>query len=120
VAVPHRGFVFPQLAFIVTRRICFGLQRKDRDLALHGRQTGRVVRTAEGEFYEVHEPISDIDRWLLVQHEQHRPLELDSQVHENGVAKPNARSERVRQAVELLLRAACGATYAVPAGGGPP
>ncbi len=89
-------FVFPPLAFIVTRRICFGLQRKDRDLALHGRETGRVVRTAEGEFYEVHEPISDIDRWLLVQHEQHRPLELDSQVDENGVAKPNARSERVR------------------------
>jgi len=89
-------FVFPPLAFVITRRICLSLQRKDRDLALHGRETGTIVRTEEGEFYEVHEPLDEFDRWLLVQHESHRPLALDSQVDEHGVEAPNARSERVR------------------------
>jgi len=89
-------FVFPALAFVVTRRICLSLQRKDRDLVLHGRETGTIVRTAEGEFYEVHEPLDEFDRWLLVQHESHRPLAIESQVDEHGVEAPNARSERTR------------------------
>jgi ubiquinol-cytochrome c reductase cytochrome b subunit len=88
--------VFPPIAFVITRRICLALQRKDREIALHGRETGTIVRTHEGEFYEVHEPLSDYDRWLLVQHDTYRPFEIDSQVDENGVAKPGARAERVR------------------------
>ena len=32
------------LAFWVTKRICLGLQRKDRELVLHGHETGRIVR----------------------------------------------------------------------------
>ena len=67
-------FVLPPLAFVVTRRICLSLQRKDRDLVLHGRETGMIVRTEEGEMYEVHEPLDEFDRWLLVQHESHRPV----------------------------------------------
>ena len=34
-------FVVPPLAYVVTKRICLGLQRRDRDLVLHGRETGR-------------------------------------------------------------------------------
>ncbi len=89
-------FVFPPIAFVITRRICLALQRKDREIALHGRETGTIVRTADGEYYEVHEPLNDYDRWLLVQHETNQPLELDSQVDEHGVAKPGARAERMR------------------------
>ncbi len=62
-------FVFPPLAFVITKRICLGLQRKDRDLVLHGHETGQVVRTADGEFFEVHAPLDEYDRWTLVQHE---------------------------------------------------
>ncbi|GAA4970354.1 ubiquinol-cytochrome c reductase cytochrome b subunit [Kineococcus glutinatus] len=69
-------FVLPPIAFWVTKRICLGLQRKDREKALHGRETGRIVRLPHGEFIEVHAPLSDHERWLLVQHEQQRPLEL--------------------------------------------
>ncbi|MDQ1537627.1 MAG: ubiquinol-cytochrome c reductase cytochrome b subunit, partial [Actinomycetota bacterium] len=46
----------PPTAYWVTKRICLSLQRRDRDKVLHGRETGRVVRTAEGSFFEVHEP----------------------------------------------------------------
>src|SRR5690606_8895489 len=36
-------FVLPVVLFIATKRICLGLQRRDRELALHGHETGRVV-----------------------------------------------------------------------------
>ncbi|PWJ49875.1 menaquinol-cytochrome c reductase cytochrome b subunit precursor [Quadrisphaera granulorum] len=62
-------FVGPPIAFWVTKRICLGLQRRDRELALHGRESGRIVRTADGEYFEVHEPLDVYERWNLVQHE---------------------------------------------------
>src|SRR3954449_946921 len=69
-------FVLPPLSFWVTRRICMSLQRRDRELVLHGRETGRIVRTAEGKFFEVHEALGEHERWRLVQHETLKPLEL--------------------------------------------
>ena len=39
-------FVGPVTAAWVTRRICLSLQRHDRQTVLHGRETGRLVRTA--------------------------------------------------------------------------
>ena len=61
-------------SFWVTKRICLSLQRRDRDLVLHGRETGRIVRTAEGKFFEVHEALDEHERWRLVQHETLEPL----------------------------------------------
>ena len=34
----------PPIAFVVTKRICLGLQRKDREKLLHGYESGRVLR----------------------------------------------------------------------------
>ena len=92
-------FVGPPLAYVATKRICLGLQRKDREKVLHGRETGRVFRTAEGEVFELHEPISDADRWLLVQHEPGRPVELPAAVDENGVRRPGSRSDGLRRRI---------------------
>jgi ubiquinol-cytochrome c reductase cytochrome b subunit len=91
--------VIPPLAFWVTRRICLSLQRRDRDLVLHGRETGRVVRTAEGKFFEVHEPLPEFERWPLVQHETPEPLQLRATVDANGVRRRGTRSERLRAKV---------------------
>lgn len=44
----------PLAAFVVTQRICLGLQRKDRDILAHGYETGRIVRLPGGEYKEVH------------------------------------------------------------------
>jgi ubiquinol-cytochrome c reductase cytochrome b subunit len=41
-------FIGPIIGFIVTRRICLALQRKDREIVLHGRETGRIVRLPHG------------------------------------------------------------------------
>jgi ubiquinol-cytochrome c reductase cytochrome b subunit len=56
----------PLAAAWVTRRICLSLQRHDRDLLLHGRETGRLVRTAGGGVFETHEPLSPFRGWPLV------------------------------------------------------
>jgi ubiquinol-cytochrome c reductase cytochrome b subunit len=89
-------FVAPPLVFWVTKRICLSLQRRDRDLVLHGRETGRIIRTADGQFFEKHEPLDPYTRWNLVQHEQSRPLLLESSADGNGVASPTANKDKVR------------------------
>jgi ubiquinol-cytochrome c reductase cytochrome b subunit len=88
--------VVPPLAYWVTKRICLSLQRHDRDLVLHGRETGRLVRTAEGSFFEVHQPLPEHQRWALVQHQADKPLQLAAAVDANGVRRPGARMERLR------------------------
>ena len=67
-------FVAPVLTFFITKRLCLSMQRHRRDEALHGHETSRVVRTATGEMLEIHAPLSDHDRWVLVQHDDYRPL----------------------------------------------
>jgi ubiquinol-cytochrome c reductase cytochrome b subunit len=92
-------FVFlvaPFLAFWVTRRVCLGLQRKDRELVLHGHETGRIVRFASGEYIEVHRPLDPYERWIRVAHEPRRPAELLPAVDERGVRRRGYRKDAVR------------------------
>jgi ubiquinol-cytochrome c reductase cytochrome b subunit len=89
-------FIAPPIAYWVTKRICLSLQRRDRDLVLHGRETGRIVRAADGRFFEMHEPVDPYTRWNLVQHEVQRPLELEAETDGNGVASPTARKDKAR------------------------
>lgn len=77
----------PHIAFIITKRLCLSLQLADRDLVLHGKETGRLLRMPSGEFVEVHEPNFAEKAWLLTSHEQLAPLELPL-VDENGVKRP--------------------------------
>lgn len=79
--------VTPFVAFWITKRVCLGLQRKDRELVLHGHETGRIVRFAHGEYVEVHRPLDEHERWLRVQHEPRRPLEIEPREDEHGVRR---------------------------------
>ncbi|MEU1532005.1 cytochrome bc1 complex cytochrome b subunit [Streptomyces fagopyri] len=67
-------FVVPPAAYTAARRWALGLQRKDRDEVLHGRETGTIRRLPHGEFVEVHEPLGQERLHLLTQHEQYRPI----------------------------------------------
>ncbi|MFJ6213864.1 cytochrome bc complex cytochrome b subunit [Streptomyces sp. NPDC092296] len=89
-------FVIPVLTFIITKRICLGLQRRDRDKVLHGRESGIIKRLPHGEFIEVHEPLSPAQRYKLTAHDQHRPAELPAEVDENGVAAKITRTQKLR------------------------
>ena len=55
----------PVLAFVVTRRVCLALQKKDRQILLHGYETGRIVRLPGGEYVELHRPVDAHERWRL-------------------------------------------------------
>ncbi|MDQ1128856.1 cytochrome bc complex cytochrome b subunit [Microbacterium sp. SORGH_AS_0888] len=70
----------PVLSYFVTKRICIALQKKDREIALHGYESGRIVRLPGGEYIEVHQPVDEYERWKLVDYETNEPL----------VVRPNA------------------------------
>ena len=88
--------VSPFVAFWVTKRICLGLQRKDRELVLHGHETGRIVRFASGEYIEVHRPLDEYERWVRVAHEPRRPLPLLPAEDERGVRRKGYRRDAFR------------------------
>ena len=90
--------VLPPIAFVITKRICLSLQRADRELVLHGRETGRLVRLPHGEFVEVHEPISAEQAWTLTSHEQLAPLELP-EFDRAGVRRPKALVNKLRNRI---------------------
>ncbi|MBO3084162.1 cytochrome bc1 complex cytochrome b subunit [Cellulomonas fengjieae] len=96
-------FVGPWFAFWVTKRICLGLQRKDRELVLHGHETGRIVRFANGEYIEVHKPLDAHERWLRVQHEAIRPLEIEPAEDARGVRRKGYRKDQLRQRISRIF-----------------
>lgn len=63
----------PFAAYIITKRTCLALQRKDREIVLHGRETGRIVRLPHGEYIEVHEPLDKFEMYKLVDFKDYRP-----------------------------------------------
>ncbi|MEN9324445.1 MAG: hypothetical protein RL414_199 [Actinomycetota bacterium] len=88
-------FVLPPIAFVVTKRLCLSLQRADRDVVLHGTESGRLVMLPHGEFVEVHEELSPEKKWLLTSHEQPQAL-ADVSEDANGVARPKSLRNKLR------------------------
>ena len=88
--------VLPIVTFLITKRVCLSLQRADRDLVLHGRETGRLVRLPHGEFVEIHEPLSKEELWKLTSHEQLGALEVPES-DANGVRRPRALQAKLRE-----------------------
>jgi ubiquinol-cytochrome c reductase cytochrome b subunit len=96
-------FVAPVLVFIITKRICLSLQRKDRELVLHGHETGRIVRFAHGEYIEVHRPLDEHERWLRVGYQAERPLEIAPPVDSRGVRRKGYRVDKIRQRMSRVF-----------------
>jgi ubiquinol-cytochrome c reductase cytochrome b subunit len=49
----------PILAYIITKRVCLGLQRKDLHLLQHGVETGIIKQLPNGEFIEETRPLDE-------------------------------------------------------------
>jgi ubiquinol-cytochrome c reductase cytochrome b subunit len=64
----------PFIAYFITKRICLALQKKDREIVLHGYESGRIIRLPGGEYIEKHEPIDEYQRWKLVSYHDYKPL----------------------------------------------
>ncbi|WP_414683812.1 cytochrome b [Microbacterium sp.] len=71
----------PVIIYFVAKRICIALQKKDREILLHGYESGRIVRLPGGEFIEVHQPVDEFERIKLADYETYEPL----------VVRPNAK-----------------------------
>ena len=92
-------FIFPVIAFLITKRICIGLQRADANRILHGYETGVIERTPDGGYSERHAPLPIADQYTLTAHERVAVLEAPAEVDANGVAAPHSRKERFRAKV---------------------
>jgi ubiquinol-cytochrome c reductase cytochrome b subunit len=53
--------VLPPIVYVLTYRICLGLQKHDREVLEHGIETGVIRRLPHGEFIEVHQPLGPVD-----------------------------------------------------------
>ena len=80
-AIQAMAVLGPFIAYFVTKRICLALQKKDRSLALHGYESGRIVRLPGGEYIEVHEALDEYERWTLVDFETYQPLMVRPDAH---------------------------------------
>jgi ubiquinol-cytochrome c reductase cytochrome b subunit len=88
--------LMPPLAYSITKRICLGLQRRDRGKILHGRETGIIVVSPDGGFSELHLPLSRHDTYALTSHERPAPHEPGPEVDENGIPVPRQRWSKLR------------------------
>jgi len=82
----------PFIAYFITKRVCLALQKKDREIVLHGYESGRIVRLPGGEYIEVHQPVDEYERWKLVSYNDYKPLTVkpNAQGKISGVQKVRA------------------------------
>ncbi|MFJ2778678.1 MULTISPECIES: cytochrome bc complex cytochrome b subunit [unclassified Kitasatospora] len=80
-------FVAPVVVFVITKRWCLGLQRRDKEKVLHGRESGVIKRLPHGEYVEVHTPLPPGRLYTLTAHDQPEPVDLPAEVDENGVVR---------------------------------
>ena len=97
VAMQIMLLIGPGIAYFVTKRACIALQNKDREVVLHGRETGRVVRLPHGEYIEVHETVDKYELWKLIDYKDYQPV----------LARPDANGKislgnRLRSAVSKI------------------
>lgn len=88
--------VGPFIAYFVTKRVCLALMRKDREIALHGYESGRIVRLPGGEYIEVHEQLDDYERWKLVSYEEYQPLMVRPDARGRITARQRVRASMSR------------------------
>jgi len=62
------------IVYWITKRICIALLKKDREIVLHGYESGRIVRLPGGEYQEVHKPVDEYERWKLIPDSDYQPL----------------------------------------------
>ena len=83
-------FIGPVIAFWVTRRICFGLQRRDAAMLTHGVETGIISQLPNGAFVEAERPLDD-EELPVVAATPPVPALPAHHVDDNGLPEPALR-----------------------------
>jgi quinol-cytochrome oxidoreductase complex cytochrome b subunit len=94
-------FVGPVIAAIVARRICLGLQRRERHMLEHGVESGMIVRRPGGEYTEPELPVGEETVPVLRARRPPPPLPTPAEV--DGVPPPAARSRLSRSVTRMRL-----------------
>ena len=75
--------------YSITYRLCLGLQQHDREVLVHGIETGIIRRNPDGGYVEVHQPLPGDGRYAGAP----VPKKLN-QVLPDGPGDPNIRDSR--------------------------
>jgi ubiquinol-cytochrome c reductase cytochrome b subunit len=67
-------FVGPVIAFLLTKRICVGLQRVDQNRLLHGAESGVIFRDPDGDYTERETAITVAEAYALTSRTDPLPL----------------------------------------------
>ena len=94
-------FVGPVLAYIITKRVCIGLQFKDREMLLHGLETGMIRQLPSGAFVEPERPLTDEEKAVVGAKKPVARLPAGGATDENGVPSPATRGAMGRLRVRL-------------------
>lgn len=95
-------FVGPVLAFLITRRWCISLQRKDNEMLLHGYETGIIMRSPEGGYSEKHLPLSTARQYALTARDRDEVYTAEAETDENGIPSPPSRKNALRAKLSTL------------------
>ena len=113
-------FIGPVIAFVITRRWCISLQRKDNETLLHGYETGIIMRSAEGGYSERHLPLPESRAYTLTARDRDpvpnggaegvdaNGIPAPAQGPPAGPAQPDPHALVVRQRAEADARGARG------------
>ncbi|MQY02484.1 cytochrome bc1 complex cytochrome b subunit [Actinomadura macrotermitis] len=82
-------FVGPVLAYIITKRMCLGLQRSDAATIDHGVESGIIMMSPDGRYSERHEPARPEERHVILSKENARAER--PAVDANGVPAPGSK-----------------------------
>lgn len=89
-------FLLPVAAFVVTKRICIGMQRREQNLLHHGVETGVIKRTPSGGYVEIHRDLSPESRGTIEATAPDAPEELGQLTDEHGVEAKHRMIGRLR------------------------
>ena len=95
--------VAPPIAFIITKRVCLGLQRRDREKLLHGYESGRVLRLPHGEFIEVHQPLNQKELAVISSKPDYPVLPAPQKADIDGVRNPRYRRDMLRHKLSVFF-----------------
>jgi ubiquinol-cytochrome c reductase cytochrome b subunit len=91
-------FIGPVIVFWATRRICFGLQRRDASMLTHGVETGIIQQLPNGAFVELERPLSEAEvaevAEVAAPPAAPTPAITAREVDENGLPEPALRGAR--------------------------
>ena len=88
-------FIGPVIVFWATRRICFGLQRRDASMLTHGVETGIIQQLPNGAFVELERPLSEGEVAEIAAPSPSPTAAITApEVDDNGLPEPALRGAR--------------------------